>query len=208
MWYSFPAADLNNIKRFKQYVRFKPDIKIKFVRYYAIGENRANLEKTYPGMTAEEMMLRITRVWRRDSSLFISKDSVDQIEPGLRSENYRLVMAIERANGRKTFLRVFNDMSVWPSEAEISAALKRLTDEQLPRVAFVKGHGERDIENISDRGYNTVAKQKTFRNSLLNQGVDFEEITLDKEIDKGFKTVVIAEMREPLTAAEEEVLAK
>ncbi len=208
MWYAFPAADLNNIKRFKQYVRFKPDIKIKFVRYYAIGENRANLEKTYPGLTAEEMMLRITRVWRRDSSLFISKDSVDQIEPGLRSENYRLVMAIERANGRKTFLRVFNDMQVWPSEAEISAALKRLTDEQLPRVAFVKGHGERDIENISDRGYNTVAKQKTFRHSLLNQGVDFAEITLDKEIDKGFKTVVIAEMREPLTAAEEEVLAK
>ena len=117
-------------------------------------------------------------------------------------------MAIERANGRKTFLRVFNDMQVWPSEAEISAALKRLTDEQLPRVAFVAGHGERDIENISDRGYNTVAKQKTFRNSLLNQGVDFAEITLDKEIDKGFKTVVIAEMREPLTAAEEEVLAK
>ena len=208
VWYAFPASDLNNIKRFKQYVRFKPDIKIKFVRYYAIGENRANLEKTYPGMTDEEMMLRITRSWRKDSSIFISKQDVDQIEPGLKDENYRMVMAIERENGRKTFLRVFNDMYVWPFESEISAAFKRLTDEQLPRVAFVAGHGERDIENISDRGYNTVAKQKTFRNSLLNQGVDFSVISLDKEIDKGFKTVVIAEMREPLTAVEEENLAK
>ena len=203
----FPRVDLQNIKRFKQYVRFKPDIKIDFVRYYALGENRAALEKQYPNMTEEEMMLRIARSYRQDSSLFISKAEVDKIEPGLKSEDYRMVMAIEREGGKKTFLRVFNDMTMWPSEAEISAAFKRLAEDKLPKVAFLSGHGERDINNISDRGYNTVAKQRTFRHSLLNQGVDFEVINLDKEISQDFKVLVIAEMREPLTASEEAVLA-
>jgi ABC-2 type transport system permease protein len=82
-----------------------------------------------------------------------------------------------------------------------------LAEDKLPKVAFLSGHGERDINNISDRGYNTVAKQRTFRHSLLNQGVDFEVINLDKEISQDFKVLVIAEMREPLTASEEAVLA-
>ncbi|MFR7808289.1 MAG: hypothetical protein ACLU4N_02795 [Butyricimonas faecihominis] len=53
-------------------------------------------------------------------------------------------------DGSATFLRLYNDMFVHPMEAEVSAALKRLIME-VPKVACLTGHGERDMNNVGDR---------------------------------------------------------
>ena len=201
--YGFPRNELVNIKRFKQYVRFKPDIKMKFVRFHAPGNNQKQLDKRYPGLTDEERMLRLSDIYRVDSSLYMkTKADIDAMEPLIKYENYRLSMVLERENGQKTVLRVFNDMYVWPFESEISAAFRRIS-EKLPRVAFLTGHEERSVRVIADRGYNTFAANKVSRGALINQGFEFVEVNLNEEIPADIKILVMPETKEHLTAVEE-----
>lgn len=60
----------------------------------------------------------------------------------LSDEGNRFVRLLERKNGKKSFLRVYDDFRIFPGESEISSAFKRLVTD-LPIVGFVKGHGER-----------------------------------------------------------------
>ena len=98
---------------------------------------------------------------------------------------------------KKTFLRVYNDPNRFPSEREITAALKRIAM-PLPKVGFLTGHGERDIKKIGDRDYNNFAQEKPFRYALINQGFDVEEVTLDQQIPTEINILVIAEPREDI----------
>ena len=50
-----------------------------------------------------------------------------------------------RESGERTWLRTYDDpMNPFPGEAEISAAMKRMTLE-VPKVGFVEGYGMRSI---------------------------------------------------------------
>ncbi len=201
--YGFPKHELKDIDRFRQYVRFKPEIKMKFYRYYDRSGDKdynENLDRRYPDFNDRERMLEYARINRVDSNLFMRPEEIRKIE-NLEPEGNRFVRTLVRENGQKTFLRIFDDISIFPSEAEISAAFKRLVMD-LPKVGFVKGHGERDCIRLSDRDYNMLAQQKTFRYSLINQGFDFEEIELDKGMPDNIDILVIAEPRQNLSDIE------
>ncbi len=77
----------------------------------------------------------------------------------LSGEDYRFVREIKLGNGKKTFLRIFNDNNIFPDEGQITAAFKRLVD-TLPQVGFVTGHGERSFDITNERGYNTFTQEK------------------------------------------------
>ena len=196
LWYGFPKSELNDIKRFEQYVRFKPDIKMKYVRYYAKGNNEEAVDNRYPTLNDRERMVKIAQNYGVDSSIYLDVNQVTQLED-LSGENYRFVRVLERENGRKTFLRIYDDMYVHPFETEISAAFKRLVMD-LPQVGFVGGHGERDCIKQGDRDYNRFAQDKVFRYSLINQGFDFRQVTLDKPVPEDISILVIADVREQL----------
>lgn len=102
--------------------------------------------------------------------------------------------------GRNGILRIYDDMYVFPFETEITAAFKRLLMD-LPQVGFVEGHGERDCIKQGDRDYNRFAQDKPFRYSLINQGFDFRQVTLDEEIPEDINILVIADVREVLPEA-------
>jgi len=191
-----PKSELRDIDRFRQYVRFKPETKIKHFYYYDKAEN-PGLDKRYPDLNDRQRMIEYAKSHRLDSNMFKTPEEIRKIE-NLKPENNRFVRTIVRENGEKTFLRVFDDMQVHPSEREISAAFKRLVME-LPQVGFVKGHGERDCIRSGDRDYNRFAQDKPFRYSLINQGFDFNEVTLDKEIPENIDILVIAEPRQPIS---------
>jgi ABC-2 type transport system permease protein len=97
-------------------------------------------------------------------------------------------------NGRKTFLRLFDDNMVFPSETETSAALKRLMQAKLPMIAFAQGESERSIDKLGDRHFKYLTNEITFRNSLINQGFDVEKVFLkDEDIPKDITALVIAD---------------
>lgn len=198
-----PRGEMTDLRRFRQYLRFKPDMKLKYFRYYH-ASNNPGLEKRFPDMTDRERMVELSRVLRLDSAIFKTPEEIYKLED-LSGESYRFVRTINSESGQKTFLRVFDDMEVTPSEAEITAAFKRLVMD-LPKVGFLTGHGERSSGRLRDRDYNKLAQEKPFRYSLINQGFDFYDVELSQPIPEEIDILIISDLRAPLTENEEQLL--
>lgn len=193
-----PRQYKNDIRQFERYLRFKPDIKVNYHYYYHRATYR-NPNKIYARLTDEQLIDTLKKVnnWNFD----IVPYSAISKEVDLAGEGFRLIRRLKRENGNSTFLRVFDDNQRAPSEAEITAAFKRLVME-LPLVGFVQGHGERQSNSSQDRGYNMIAQEKTFRYALINQGFDFTSVQLDRQVPAKVRILVIAEPRSAYTAAE------
>lgn len=188
-----PSSYKSDVGSFEKYIRFKPEMEMEYVYYYHQTENPI-LDRQFPKLDAEQRLdtLRKFNKWNFDILPYEAiKKQVD-----LSSENYRFVRVLERENGRKTFLRVYDDMQRVPFESEISAAIKRLVMDELPVVGFVSGHGERNSNSTQDRGYKTITQEKTFRYSMINQGFDFKEIDLSKPVPENINILIIAEPRQ------------
>lgn len=189
--------------RFKQYIRFKPEIKMKYVYYYDKTDNEA-LDKYYPGMTDQERAQKIAAILEVDFESLLSPEEIHK-QIDLSAENNRFVRLLELENGDKTFLRIYDDPYMHPFESEISAAFKRLIM-KLPTVGFVIGQGERSSRKNGDREYSVFTQDKTFRYSLINQGLNFEDITLDQRIPEDIDILMIAEMKRAFNDVEQENL--
>lgn len=194
-----PSSYKSDVGSFEKYIRFKPEIQMEYVYYYHDTENPI-LDRQFPKLNAEQRIdtLRKFNKWKFDILPYAAiKNQVD-----LSTENYRFVRVLERENGRKTFLRVYDDMQRVPLESEISAAIKRLVMDELPIVGFVSGHGERNSNSTQDRGYKTITQEKTFRYSMINQGFDFKEIDLSRPVPENINILIIAEPRQPYSEQE------
>lgn len=196
---ALPRYVNQDLERFKQYTRFKPEIKMKYVYYYDKADN-PQLDRRFPELNDRERMIKIANSWDLDTNMFLTPEQVRQ-KINLEPENNRFVRHLKRETGEETFLRIFDDMYRHPFESEITAAFKRLVM-QLPVVGFIKGHGERDCVREGDRDYNRFAQDKPFRYSLINQGFDFEEITLNREVPDHLAILVLADVRTPLSPEE------
>src|ERR1700756_269338 len=83
---------------------------------------------------------------------------------------------------------------VFPSETETSAALKRLLQARLPKIAFAQGESERSIDKMGDRHFKYLTNEITFRYSLVNQGFDGEKVYLkDQATPADITALVIAD---------------
>lgn len=200
LWMGMPRAELDDMHRFREYFRFKPEIKMNYVHYYAKGRNEKSLDQRYPKLNDGARMAKVAQAYGVDSALFLPVNEIGNIKETLAGEQFRYVKVLKRDDGQQSVLRVFNDAMGFPSEAEISAAIKRLVT-TLPKVAFVEGHGERDCIKEGDRDYNKFAREHTFRHSLINQGFDFEQLTLDKEVPAHVSIMVIADVKTALPEA-------
>lgn len=198
-WVALPNRINEDFRTFKQYVRFKPEIKMKYVYYYDSISN-PSLERGFPGLTDEERAKKIIEINDLNPKKILSPEQIrKQID--LKSEGNRFVRLIEREDGQKTFLRIFDDNAIFPYEAEISAALKRMVM-KLPKVGFLSGQGERSADDDGEREYSIFTKMKTFRHSLINQGFDFTTVGLDNDIPEDISILVIADMKNKLNAVE------
>lgn len=195
-----PRARNTDTRRFEQYLRFKPEIRMKYVYYYAMPEVH-DLDKRFPDLTPEEIVGRICSSEGLDSTMFRPVAELAERET-LAREGYSFLRILERGDGQRAYLRMFDDIRRHPSEREISAALKR-TVMPLPAVGFVGGHGERSIYGQGDRGYYRFSHQRSFRHALINQGFDVEEIALDLPVPEHINIIVIADMRHALTPQQE-----
>ncbi|MDY4043894.1 MAG: Gldg family protein [Marinifilaceae bacterium] len=203
VWFATGGFLLPDMERFEQYLRFKPDMKLKYVYYYDTCAN-PQLDVHYPGMSLREKMVELCKIYGYDTSKFLTPTEI-RAKIDLLCEGNTFVRQIERENGEKTWLRIYNDMERFPSEREISAAFKRMVM-KLPVVGFLQGHGERNYDRERDRDYSSFANDKKFRYALMNQGFDVEYVTLDKPIREDINIMIIAENREPFTETEDAIL--
>lgn len=197
----FPDNVNHDKSRFKKYILFKPDMKLRYVYYYAEAGNEA-LNELYPNLEVKQKAWKVAQLNDLDIDMFLSPEEIaKQID--LSEEEYRFVRQLQRESGEKAFLRIYDDGQRDPTEAEITTAMKRLVAE-TPKVFFLTGHGERSVMKAGDRDYYTFAKSPAFRHSLINKGFEVNDlfITDSSEIPDDVSILVIADLQSDLTEDE------
>lgn len=194
-----PRNRISDIAEFEQYVRFKPEMKLNYVYYYAKGEN-PHARAAYDSMTLEQIVEDKCKYSGYDPKRFLPLEEVLKLDD-ISAENGRFARVITASNGKKAMLRIYKDNNVDPFEAQITTALKTLIQE-APVVGFVTGHKERSGQDMGEKGYGTFAYNNTFRYSLINSGFGVREITLDRAVPEDIDIVVIADMRSDFTGKE------
>lgn len=198
-----PTAINRDMERFRHYVRFKPEIKMKYVYYYDKSDNPLPPDNKLNKLSEHDRAKKVCETMGIDFDEVLSPEALKK-QIDLKQEHYRFVRLLERASGERTFLRIFNDMQRHPSEREITAAFKRLAM-KLPKVGFVQGDGERDMDNAGDRGYYDLCGNVTSRAALINQGFEKAPVSLSGggDVAADISILVIADMNKPLTAEEQ-----
>lgn len=194
-----PSSRNYDLQRFENYLRFKPEMKIRYVYYYHRAQN-AFLDGRFPDLDDKQRMDTLCKINDWDPDRFLPYEQVASTVD-LSGERFRFVRLIERENGQRVFLRLYEDNMRQPGEAEISTALKTLVA-PTPRVGFVTGHEERSIDNFGIRGYGLFAREVTFRYSLINEGFRAENLSLAQPVDPGIDILVISDMRRPFSQVE------
>ena len=188
-----PIYQNSDKKNFDMYFRFMPYMRIEYVYYWDHSENK-RLYAENPGLNDEQIARKMAKANELDFDLFMRPEQIRKVID-LKSEKNRLVRILSY-KGKKTTLRMYDDLFKQPAEKEISAALKRLLINP-PRIGFVTGHNERNINRSGDQDYQISSNEITFRYSLINQGFDVKAVTLnDHNLIKNVDILVIAN---PLT---------
>ncbi len=198
--YGMPRSLKSDMENFKPYIRFKPNIELKYVYYYKKAS--PYIRERYADVSDREIAEKYADQMKLSLKSFLSPEEIEE-QVDLAPEGFRFVRQLVLPDGSATFLRLYNDMFVHPMEAEVSAAMKRLIME-VPKVACLTGHGERDMNNVGDRDYYAFAKNPTFRYALVNNGFDViaYRMTDGEEIPEDIRILVIADMKQPLTESE------
>src|SRR3569833_3151601 len=128
-YYGRPDQRNIDMGRWEQYLRFKPDIKLNYVYYYDSVADK-NLYKYNPGQSIDSLAYKYAKSNKISKRLFKTPAEIKTIVD-LSLEQGRYVMQL-KYNNKKTFLLLFIDNIVFPSETESSAAIKRLQQARLP----------------------------------------------------------------------------
>ncbi|MDE5634755.1 MAG: Gldg family protein [Muribaculaceae bacterium] len=200
-----PDQVMRDLAGYEQYIRFKPDITMKYVYYYKLLPN-PRYERIYAGMSEREILEKECEIHDINPDIFVQADQLTT-DADLEGEGYRFFRTIELADGKLAYLRLYNDMMKIPGETEISIAFKRFTT-KMPIVGFLSGHGEPDIDMQAPyaRDYSMFANSRTFRQSLVNQGFDCEKVSVsgDDDIPGYIDILVVADLETPMTSEEME----
>lgn len=186
-----------DMQRWEPFLRFKPNIKFKYVYYYDMPSADQKIFEYHPGKSLKQIAEQNALSWQTSMDNFKTPAEIRKII-NLQPELNRYVMQL-KFKGKTTFLRVFDDQQMFPSETETSAALKRLTV-KLPKIVFVQGEFERSKNKLGDKDYGVLTSLTTNRSALVNQGFDTETITLqNQDIPPDISALVIADPRTPFT---------
>ncbi|MEC5145640.1 Gldg family protein [Chitinophaga sp. 212800010-3] len=185
------------------YLRFKPDIKFNYVYYYDTDDNDSTLYKMWPGKNLEQIAKQMAEGFELNPSMFKAPAEVRKMI-NLQPERYRVVMEV-KYNGRRTFLRTFDDPTFWPEELQVAPALKRLLQAKMPKLTFLTGNLERDIYKKGEREYYGLTQNKAEREALINIGFDSDSLSGEThEIPDSIATLVLADPKTELSPAKKE----
>ncbi|WP_285008815.1 Gldg family protein [Pedobacter faecalis] len=194
-----PSGRNRFLAMWERYVRFKPDIKFNYVMYYDEPLDAAYMMQAYKGKSLKEIAEMNAKSSKIDLSRFKTPEEISKVVD-LKPELNRFVMQLKYKD-KTTFLRIFKDMMIFPSETEFSAAFKRLQQARIPKIAFLSGNLERSINKSGDREYENLTNLKTFRHALINQGFDVDTISVaGDEVPAWVSTLVIADPKTDLPA--------
>ena len=172
-----PYSQNQDISSFENYTRFLPQMEMEYVYYYDTSNNEA-LYAQNPGLNDKQLADKMIETQKLKFKKLYSPEEIKKIID-LKPEQNRVVRTVEY-NGKKTFLRMYDDLFKAPSEKEISAALKRLVV-PAPKIVLATGNMERSIDKTGDKNYKTGFNEISFRYSLINQGFDVSSVDINAQ---------------------------
>ena len=196
-----PETVISDRKKFARYSRFNPYIKFKYVYYYGPGSDYERYKELNPGLDGEALMKRVCQ-YRDIKPDFLSFEQVNEMAD-LTMEKGRLVRILESSDGATSRLRIYEDDYRDPFEEQMTAAFKALVVKS-PVAGFVTGHGERDKDDFSEKGYGTFATDIAYRYSLVNNGFEFRNIVLNEAVSPDVDILVIADVKTAFSEKEME----
>lgn len=197
--FRYPGFIMMQREYFQYYTRFKPEIKLDVVYYYAEPADNPYMGQEYAHLDSWQRARKACEMYGMDSTRLISKEEVDKLVD-LSEEGYSFVEQIVRDNGQKEWLRVGPTNVL--NEAEVSVAFKRMVMD-LPKIAFIAGQGERGISDTSPEGYWYMVGNRKELSSVWNQGFDVEEIYLDKPVPEDIEILVLVDPQREFSKEEE-----
>jgi ABC-2 type transport system permease protein len=183
---------------FEPYIRFKPDIKVKFVYYYNTDSNNYWF-KINPGKSLKEIAEIQAGAVGMSVDQFLPPEEIHKLFNVDKEENRHFFLL--KYKGKETVVRTFEDIKFWPSENEMAASINRLVSTP-PKIAFLTDELERGPFSLQTRDYNALANKLSKRSSLINQGFDFEAVSLRniQGIPLSYAAITIADPRTPFSA--------
>jgi ABC-2 type transport system permease protein len=176
-------------KMWEPYLRFKPDIRFKYVYYY---DTKDSVFLHSPsGQTLRQIAEDKAKAFDFDMALFKSPEQIRKIVD-LYPEDYPLIMQLTY-RGRTQFLRTYPTyQDPWPNLLNVAAAFKRLLQpEKIPTIYFATGELERNIFKATEREYALHTFYKKERNALINIGFDVDTLNLTVQDIPGNCTALI-----------------
>ena len=194
-----PKNRIADQRRFERYQRFLPDLEFEYVAYY--DSVRYGLDTT---RTLEAQARDVAKARGFDFGKVLAPHQIRQ-RIDLSEEGRGFVRMLEYA-GKRTPLRMYDDLFQYPGEAEVMAAVKRLLDGPAT-VWVLAANGERSMDRPTDGAYQLVAKGRAVRASLINQG--FDPLAIDLGAVDTIPTDITALLiPDPLTAYDGDALRK
>jgi len=186
-----------------KYLRFHPNIDFRYVYYYDWMDGDSTFYKMYSHKTLDEVAQKFINLYELPGTIFKKPEAIRHIID-LSDEGKRLVMELAYKD-RKTFLRTYDDVMVWPAETELAGAVARLTRDTSPAILFTNGHYERSPYKLGEREYANHTLYKLSREALLNQGVDVDTIHLStQDIPAATSILVVADPKSAFTSQEQD----
>ena len=173
-----PKNQYYDKKKFEMFTRFKPEIKFKYV-YYWDKANNPRLYDNYPNMTDQEIVNVMVEKLDLDPDFFKSATEIE-IPEEIKREGNRFTRLIERKNGAKSVLRVFDNVGYEPEEEHIAAAMREVA-EGACRLGFLTGHDEPSVYRIGERGMSNFTIASLSKKSLINNGFHIFEVNLNEQ---------------------------
>jgi ABC-2 type transport system permease protein len=197
-----PQARHSYLNFWEPYVRYKPGIKFNYVYYYdTTSYTKETVSRFFKGKTLRQVAEEYAKLNSIGLGRFLKPEQAQKM-PGLHDENGQFVMQL-KYKGRTSFLRIFNDQLIWPSEDQIGSKLKRLIQpDVVPKIGFLRGDLERSTDpNASgDREYSNITTNKSVRPSLANYGFDITTINSGQDIPADLAALVIADPKVAFSA--------
>src|SRR5690606_3100664 len=100
--FAMPQNYKNDVSLFRHYVRFKPEIKMKYRFYYHKTENE-HLDRQFPTLNDKQRMDTLRKLLNIKFDVSPYDDIRGEVD--LEPEKFRFVRLLERGNGKRTFLR-------------------------------------------------------------------------------------------------------
>jgi ABC-2 type transport system permease protein len=212
LWFGLPKSRNMDLSRLESFKRFIPGMEVNYVYYYKKPTDSNYRDYRYnPNLKGindiDQIADKMAGTMGVDKDIFISPKEIDA-QINLENEGNLIVRKLEY-KGKSTFLRFYmGGFDPYASEAEVSAALKRLLV-SAPKVFFASGNHERSTVSAADRDFSQISALKTRITALVNQGFDVDTVDLNTQnIPDDADIVVLGDPTKPYTfIAEQKILA-